>query len=395
LNVYWKPALFALAFVAALAHGQTAPPPAPTKGAPPAAAPPEPGLLPRVWLNKTQWDFGAIWWGDKCETEIEIRNVGHAPLEIRNVKTSCGCTAIKPNKTRLTPGESDHIRLSYDTEKGVVDVAQTATIETNDPGQPAITLNIRGQVRNLYDGAPTPQLAFGQTCIDQSQTKSIELVNAFGKPLALTLPPQPADAPFNVTLEELERGQRYRMTATTPSPLKAGSQYHYVILTTDSQEHPKFKVVVSAYGMERVELLPTVVTVYSNQSSKGSQERQVRLNYLRERPLRIVSMQSSSPEISATVDPAPAPVAPDSVYAAHLIRLKLPTYDNLSDTGATVEITTDDPDPRFQKLTLSVTRQQMKSQAVHAATDKPGIAPVRNGELPRARPASQPKRKTE
>lgn len=378
-----------LAVESAWAQSSTPPVTDPTASGLPA------GVSPRVWLSKTQWDFGAIWWGDKCETEIEIRNVGHAPLEIRSVKTSCGCTAVRPNKTRLTPGESDSLRLSYDTEKGVVDVAQTATIETNDPGQPAITLSIRGQVRNLYDGSPAPQLAFGQTCIDQAQTKTIELVNAFGRPLALTLPPQPADAPFNVTLEEVERGLRYRMTATTPAQMKAGSVYHYVMLATDSPEHPKFKVVVSAYGMERVELMPVVVTIYSNQSGKGFEDRQVRLNYLRERPLRIVSAQGSVPEISVSVDSEPAPVAPDSVYAAHLIRLRLPTYDKLTDTGATVEITTDDPDPRFQKLTISVTRQQMKAQAAHAAANKPGIAPVRNGELPRARPASQPKRKSE
>lgn len=379
-------AILATGWAVAIVLGQTAPP------ATPPAEPP-PGVSPRIYLSTTQWDFGTLWWGDRCQTEIEIRNVGHAPLEIRNIKTSCGCTAINPNKTRLEPGETDRIKLSYDTQKGVVDVAQTATIETNDPGQPAITLNIRGQVRNLFDGSPSPHLAFGQTCIDGVQTRSMELTNAYGKPLKLTLSAE-QDGPFKLVLDELEPAQRYRLTATTPEHMNPGSQYHHVEIKTDSPEHPRFQVVVSAYAMERVELMPPLLTVYSNSASKPTEERQVRLNYLREKPLKIVSSRSSNPDIQIVVDPEPAPVAPDSVFAAHLIRLTLPSYDRLGTAPTTVEFVTDDPDPRYQKLTLRVTRQEMKPAPVKPPQpSKTGVAPVRNGELPRAKPASQPRKK--
>lgn len=49
-------------------------------------------------------------------------------------------------------------------------------------------------------------------------------------------------------------------------------------------------------------------------------------------------------------------------------------------------------DERFKKLILRVTRQELRPAPVKPPTT-PGVAPVRNGELPRARPATQPKRK--
>lgn len=379
-------ALLATSLLAAMAFAQGSPQTARIN-----PAPLPPGVSPRVWLSSTTWDFGELWWGDRCQTEIEIRNVGHAPLEIRNIKTSCGCTVVNPNKTRLEPGESDRVRLSYDTQKGVVDVAQTATIETNDPGQPSLTLTIRGQVRNLYVGSPTPQLAFGQTCIETPQTKSIELTNAYGKPLRLELVPTP-HIPFLLKLDELEPGQRYRLTATTPERMSSGSQYYHAELKTDSPEHPQFQVVVSAYAMERIELMPPTLTLYSNQTQKPTEERQGRLNYLRERPVKIVSASSNHPDIRVAVDPEPVPVAPDSPFAAHVIRLTLPSYDRLGDGPVTVEFLTDDQDQRYKKLILRVTRQELRPAPVKPPTT-PGVAPVRNGELPRARPATQPKRK--
>ena len=386
--------------VAACAFAQATGKPSspPVKSTPPQARPAQPskpGTQPRVQLSATQWDFGSLWWGDKCETDIEIKNVGNAPLEIRNVKTSCGCTGAKPNRTTLGPGESDKIHLAYNTEKGVVDVSQTATIETNDPAQPAITLSVRGTVKNLFDGVPASQIGFGQTCIDLEQTKSIELVNAYDQPLRLSAAAIRPDSPFTVRLQEIEAGKRYRLTATTRVPMKSASHYEHVELRTDSPQHPKFSVTISAYAMERVELMPPNVVVYSNQTPAAATEpRIVRFNYLKDKPVKILELRPSDPRIRAEVDETPAGTPPDGVYAAYNIRVTCPKFDEMPESGATVEIITDDAEERFQKISLPVTRFRVNppppSSAPAPPVAKSGVAPVNNGDLPRAQPAKKP-----
>src|SRR6185295_5559470 len=59
---------------------------------------------PRVELSTRLWDFGKLWYGDPCTTDVLIKNVGKAPLTIVNVKSSCGCTAARPNRSLLQPG---------------------------------------------------------------------------------------------------------------------------------------------------------------------------------------------------------------------------------------------------------------------------------------------------
>ncbi|MBI5864442.1 MAG: DUF1573 domain-containing protein [Planctomycetes bacterium] len=378
-----------------LALAWTVLPAAAQSNKPAAAGAKSPARGPRIQLSTAEWDFGSLWWGDACETEIEIANVGDAALEIKNVKTSCGCTAARPARNTLNPGERDRVRLSYDTQKGATQVYQTATFETNDPAQPAQVLVIRGEVRNLFDGEPSGQLAFGQICVNVPQTLSIELKNAYPQPLKLDLTPQPADSPYELRLDELERGRRYRLTATTGSKLKAGSNYTYVELHTDSPQHPKFKVVVSAFGMERIELMPPFVTVYSNQAPDAWKEpRQIRLFHLKDKPLTVRELRGSHPEIQAVVDPKPVQLAPDSPFDAITIKVSLPPFDKLPDERMTLEILTDDAEERFQKLTLPITREHIKPpQPDLPARPKSAVAPVQNGELPRAIPPTQPRKR--
>ena len=56
---------------------------------------------PRLQLGQREWDFGQIWTGDPCKTEIELKNVGDATLKILDIKSSCGCAAAEPGKREL------------------------------------------------------------------------------------------------------------------------------------------------------------------------------------------------------------------------------------------------------------------------------------------------------
>lgn len=99
--------------------------------------------LPKLKLNKTEYNFGDVEEGKLVETKIGFKNVGNAELIISDVKTSCGCTAALLSSKKLQPGESGNLRIELDTNGREGKLTRTIVIYSNDPEGPnqVITLN--------------------------------------------------------------------------------------------------------------------------------------------------------------------------------------------------------------------------------------------------------------
>lgn len=77
---------------------------------------------------------------------FEFTNVGEAPLIIKQIKSSCGCTvAEKPNKPIL-PGEKGEIKISYDTKR-LGGFSKVITVFSNAKTERK-TLKIKGFIQN-------------------------------------------------------------------------------------------------------------------------------------------------------------------------------------------------------------------------------------------------------
>ena len=62
-------------------------------------------------------DYGKVDKGSNGVRVFEFTNVGEAPLIIKQIKSTCGCTVPeKPNKP-IMPGEKGEIKVSYDTKR--------------------------------------------------------------------------------------------------------------------------------------------------------------------------------------------------------------------------------------------------------------------------------------
>ncbi len=81
-----------------------------------AAAPRAPAatLAPKAVCPEMEYDFGEMENTETVEHDYVVRNEGSLPLELLNVRTSCGCTAASPTKTLLAPAEEGRIRVSFD-----------------------------------------------------------------------------------------------------------------------------------------------------------------------------------------------------------------------------------------------------------------------------------------
>ena len=67
-------------------------------------------------------------------TEFRFRNDSDRPVRIRGVKSSCGCTVVKPEKDVYAPGESGILPVSHKPKSGSVPRRYRITVSTDEAG---------------------------------------------------------------------------------------------------------------------------------------------------------------------------------------------------------------------------------------------------------------------
>lgn len=99
-----------------------------------------------LFLPETQYNFGKVKEGDVVSHIFKLVNNGQDVLEIKDVKTSCGCTAAMLSNSKLKPGESGTLKVDLDTKNRVGKMSRTITIVSNDVEQENKILTIFAEV---------------------------------------------------------------------------------------------------------------------------------------------------------------------------------------------------------------------------------------------------------
>ncbi len=96
--------------------------------------------FPVMKFETREVDFGTHNEGEILDTVFKFTNTGEVPLVITNVKTSCGCTTPYWPKKPIQPGESDVIKVKFNTNHKPGKQTKTITIHAN-------TKNLTEQIR--------------------------------------------------------------------------------------------------------------------------------------------------------------------------------------------------------------------------------------------------------
>ena len=101
---------------------------------------------PIVSYDSDAFDFGDIKPNAKNEHVFNLKNTGKMDLIIRDVKSSCGCTAVTPSKTKISSGESVPLKVVFDSTGKTGRQNKTITVITNDPKNPSSVLRISSNI---------------------------------------------------------------------------------------------------------------------------------------------------------------------------------------------------------------------------------------------------------
>ena len=97
---------------------------------------------PVARFSETSYDFGDMKQGEKKEYTFSLTNNGKSELIIRNIRSSCGCTAVAPSKNVIAPGESAPIKVTFDSRGKRGRQSKSITVITNDPKTPTNMLRV-------------------------------------------------------------------------------------------------------------------------------------------------------------------------------------------------------------------------------------------------------------
>lgn len=101
---------------------------------------------PVAKFDKISHNFGTVKQNSRVSTTFSIANTGKKTLFIRKSKASCGCTATRPKKMQLKPGESTTIDVTYSSGGSKGHINKSVTVITNDPKKPKTVLSITANV---------------------------------------------------------------------------------------------------------------------------------------------------------------------------------------------------------------------------------------------------------
>jgi hypothetical protein len=218
-----------------------------------------PGLntaAPKIVVEEPEHDFGTMHRGAKRRHEYVIRNEGDAPLNLTAGATTCKCTSFDVTPDAIPPGQSATIALEWAAKSMPGEFRQSASLNTNDPIRPMVTLSVSGQV--IEPSGLTPSgFELGEIRAGDTATASVLFYSNDIEDLRLS-----ADGPkkddgsdlFDIVVEPVSKDQLprsdavagYRTTLTTKPGLAVGPVNEWVKLKTNQPDSEELEVPVFA-----------------------------------------------------------------------------------------------------------------------------------------------------
>lgn len=198
----------------------------------PAAVVPEPVFV-----------FDEVLEGEIVTHVFAVANEGGLPLEILDVRTSCGCTTVQ-RPDRIPAGGRGEIVVRADTQGyGRHPFRKTVAVKTNDPDHPALELRIEGPVAEFARVEPRAMGLRGPAG-EAIRAEAIITGNpAHPFRILEIVPGGELPGKIDVVLEERRDGYRLVVRNRLETP---GTYRGRIVLKTDNPLRPELSVYVQA-----------------------------------------------------------------------------------------------------------------------------------------------------
>ncbi len=209
---------------------------------------------PKVAVDKETHECGVVESQVMDKHSFQISNVGTKALTLTKGETSCKCTVSALEKTGLQPGESTKVILEW-TPKVEGPFRHSATITTNDPSRPRLTLIVSGRAITAVKSVPA-EIAFTSVAAGEPTSQPVQILGYVPDRLRIDgyelLEPQFADH-FEIKLapmtpaqlaEEKDAKSGYSGHVTVKPGLPTGTFRQTIRVKTGIKTSPKLDLLV-------------------------------------------------------------------------------------------------------------------------------------------------------
>ncbi len=136
---------------------------------------------PRISILQKSFDFGKVIQGKIVKHDFEISNAGDAPLKIIRLRSSCGCTVVKPSGNVIKPDGKITIHAEFNSGHYLGTVRKYVYLTSNDPNTPEVRLSLTGIVVKPLKGGEKviegPKLSLSQNRFNFGEVKEGKTVS--------------------------------------------------------------------------------------------------------------------------------------------------------------------------------------------------------------------------
>ena len=198
---------------------------------------------PKAQVPETTFNFGEIFEDVKLTHTFDIKNIGDALLEIKDIDSDCACTAADSDR-RIPPGGVGRVTLTIAPYSVLRQFTKKTTIFFNDPDHPQVVLSMKGYGKPFIEIQPSHIIRFrgkpGEELRDQVRFIS-HLPGSFEIKEFKTNIPQFID----VTIKAEEPGRTYVVEVRNKRQ-EAGNYAGLIELFTTSEKRPR--MIMRVFG---------------------------------------------------------------------------------------------------------------------------------------------------
>jgi hypothetical protein len=244
-------------------------------------------------------DFGSVPRGTQLKYRFKMTNIYKVPLEITNVRVTCGCLTIKESTKILQPGETGYLDINMDGTRFTGQKTIKAYITVGPEYISTATLMVQANARADVVFNPG-EVDFGLIHRGQHASKFIDVEYAGSLPWTVSEIVKNANAPFDLKVEELPNRtiKGYRISATIKSDAPAGNFKQEVLLKTNDPASPSLSFNVLGNIQATLSVVPEVVKL--TDTKVGDMETR-KIVVKGSRPFRIVGIDGQGDGITAIV----------------------------------------------------------------------------------------------
>lgn len=122
---------------------------------------------PEITFKTTMHDYGDIYVGGDGAYDFDFTNTGNEPLILSKPRSSCGCTVPAWPKEPILPGETNTIKVTYNTAR-VGTFNKTVTVYSNSKKSATVVLKIKGKVvKKPAEALPEKETSMGAAPVNK------------------------------------------------------------------------------------------------------------------------------------------------------------------------------------------------------------------------------------